>query len=274
MTELIQSAGYVIPVFYVLLWAWYGWQFWKNRTIGRRIELWVIPFLLVAHAFELVGRHLMLGVAPFSTMHDAFSFVAFAVLFLYWVTELNRSHQGTAIFITALAALSSLWAARFPSWQPETNPLLKDPLFAVHAALSVLGYTAFSLSAIYALMYIIQDRNLRHHKLGKLFSHLPAVDFLERMSRRAVYYGVFFLGGGIALGHWQSMVHFGTWWPSDPKVLLIDFVWLFYCLGVILTLVLGLRGRRMAWLSLTGFTFLIPGGMLVLHVLDSFHKFY
>ena len=41
---------------------------------------------------------------------------------------------------------------------------------SLHAALMSLAYGAFGLSAVAALMYLTQERNLKFHKLQAIFS--------------------------------------------------------------------------------------------------------
>ena len=42
-----------------------------------------------------------------------------------------------------------------------------------------LSYGAFGLSAVAALMYLTQERNLKFHKLQAIFSLMPPIQRLE-----------------------------------------------------------------------------------------------
>ena len=137
----------------------------------------------------------------------------------------------------------------------------------------ITGYTALSLAAIYALMYIIQNNNLKKRKLGNLFIQLPALTYLEKMSLRSVVTGIVLLGIGILLGHYQALVMIGDFWPKDVKVILSDAVWLLYVAGFIITSVKRWRGEKMAYMSLYGFLILIVGGGIIIYMSESFHKF-
>jgi ABC-type uncharacterized transport system permease subunit len=151
--------------------------------------------------------------------------------------------------------------------------LLINKTFAIHASLSITGYTALSLAAIYALMYIIQNNNLKKRKLGKLFQQLPALTYLERMSLRSMLTGIVLLGIGILTGHYQAYVMIGDFWPTDIKVILSDVVWILYVGGYIATVIKSWRGEKMAYLSLYGFLILIVGGGIIIYMSESFHKF-
>jgi ABC-type uncharacterized transport system permease subunit len=139
--------------------------------------------------------------------------------------------------------------------------------------MSITGYTALSLAAIYALMYIIQNNNLKKRKLGNLFMQLPALTYLEKMSLRSVLTGIILLGIGILLGHYQALVMIGEFWPNDIKVITSDMVWIIYVVGYLLTVVKKWRGEKMAKLSLYSFIVLIIGGGIIIYMSESFHKF-
>jgi ABC-type uncharacterized transport system permease subunit len=137
-----------------------------------------------------------------------------------------------------------------------------------------MGYTAFSLSAIYALMYILQNHNLKKRNLGKMFQQLPAITYLEKMSIRSVTIGIVLLGLGILLGHFQALKVLGEFWPNDIKVIVSDAVCLIYLIGVIVIRKLNWRGERMAYFAISSFVILIIGGFLVIYLSESFHQFY
>ena len=53
---------------------------------------------------------------------------------------------------------------------------------SLHAAVMSLSYGAFGLSAVAALMYLTQERNLKFHKLKAIFSLMPPIQRLEARS--------------------------------------------------------------------------------------------
>ena len=61
----------------------------------------------------------------------------------------------------------------------DKRPELPVAWTSVHAALMSLSYGAFGLSAVAALMYLTQERNLKFHKLKAIFSLMPPIQRLE-----------------------------------------------------------------------------------------------
>ncbi len=269
-----QIVSYSLPVLYLaVIYMYYLIFLGKYKTLEKKTTQ-VLVALLAIHAADILIRHLALRTIPLSTVHDAFSFLAFSILFVYMILETSLKSKGSGLFILSFAFILEVISTINHSWEPETNKLLQNPVFAVHASLSIMGYTALSLSAIYALMYIIQDYNLKKRNLGKLFMQLPALTYLEKMSIRSVFIGIVLLGIGILLGHIMATELIGAFWPKDVKVIVSDLVWVIYLVGYFFLRRMKWRGEKMAYFSLTGFLILVIGGLIVIYLSESFHEFY
>jgi len=269
-----QILSYTLPFLYLAVIYFYYLIFLgkDKRLISKTTPMLII--LLILHAIEIISRHVAIKAIPLSTTHDAFSFLAFSILFVYMILELSLKNKGSGLFILSFAFIFELFSSFNVSWTLETNPLLQDPSFAIHASISIMGYTALGLSALYALMYILQNRNIKKRNLGKLFNQLPAISYLEKMSMRSVMIGIILLGIGILDGHFQASDVMGSFWLNDIKVIVIDAVWIIYVIGYFISRLMKWRGIYMAYFSIFGFLFLIIGGSLVIYLSESFHVFY
>ena len=273
MKVFSQIISYSIPVLYLLVIYVYYLIFSEKKKGLVDKTTPIVLFLVICHLVEIFTRNIALNTMPLSTTHDAYSFVAFSILLVYMISELGLQNRGAGLFILSFSFILELFSAFNMSWEPETSELLTNRTFAVHASLSITGYTALSLAAIYALMYIIQNNNLKKRNLGKLFTQLPALTYLEKMSMRSVITGIIVLGVGLLLGHIQAMELIGEFWPNDIKVIISDAVWLLYFIGYLIIVAKKWRGEKMAYLSLYAFIILIVGGGIVIYMSESFHKF-
>lgn len=273
MKILSQIISYALPVLYiVVIYIYYLIFTGKNKALIKKTT-GILSVLLVLHIIEIVTRNIALQSMPLSTVHDANAFFAFAILLVYLISELGMESRGAGLFILSFSLILEILSAFNMSWEPETNELLINKTFAFHASMSIVGYTALSLAAIYALMYIIQNNNLKKRKLGKLFMQLPPLNYLEKMSMRSVVTGIILLGMGLLLGHFQAMTMIGEFWPNDIKVYVTDGVWILYAGGYLLANIKKWRGEKMALMSLYGFLVLIIGGSIIILMSNSFHKF-
>lgn len=208
---------------------------------------------------------------PYRDLAHSLSFFAWLVTGAYGFLLL-RHREGAAgpfliplsIFFLAISLLAHSHAPVAP------DPARKGILFAYHVTVSLLGYAALTLSFVLAQLYLIQDKQIRRHRLGLLFSRLPALDVLARMHRTAVATGVGALGLGMVLGivwarqHWASFL--------DPKLLATAGVLCIYG-STLLARRWGWGGRRVAQVSLAGFLTVLFSYSVVNLYLSQGHTF-
>src|SRR5256884_5320859 len=79
-------------------------------------------------------------------------------------------------------------------------PDAHGPTFAFHVALNILAYSAFALSFVLSVIFLVEERFLRSHKLGGVVWRLPSLELLERMSQSSVLIGLVSISIGTAFG--------------------------------------------------------------------------
>ncbi len=273
--QLVSSfLSYFIPLFYLfVLYIYFKIFFGQEKKLESQTQKLLLA-LLIVHGFEIILRQLYLKAMPLSSAFDASSFLAFSIVLVYYIIERSFRNRASGFFILLAAFFPALISAFNHDWQPESNPLLSSATFTVHASLNIIGYTAFALGAIYAVMYLIQYRNIKKRRFNRIFDQLPPVTYLEDMSKRAVLIGIILMGIGILLGHFQTQQVFGKFFIMDPKVIITDIIWVLYLLGYTGAHLRKWSGRLMAYMSIAGFVVLLVGFIIVLGVGKSFHEFY
>ena len=273
MKEISQFISYILPLLYLaVIYVYYVIFTGKKKSWISKTTL-ILGILLIIHGFEIGLRHAVLKTIPFSTVHDALSFLGFSILFVYMIIELRLKNRGSGIFVLFFAFILEVVSTFNLSWEPETNELLSSPTFAIHAAFTLMGYTAMSISALYAIMYIIQNHNLKKRNLGKFFTQLPSLSYLEKMSIQSAFMGIVLLGIGLLMGHVQAEAIMGEFWPNDVKVIAADIAWALYLTGYIVAQFMRLHGKKMAYLSIAGYFILVVGGFLIANLAETFHEF-
>jgi len=273
MKAVSQFLNYLLPVLYLaVLYIYYQIFFGKKKNWENKTGF-MLTGLLALHACEITLRHIALNVMPLSTVYDALSFLAFSIVLIYLIIEISAKNKASGFFILCFANAVELVSAANFSWEPETNPLLINPAFITHASLTITGYTALALSAIYALMYILRKHSIKYHSFGVIYDQLPALTYLEFMSIRSTAVGILLLFLGILLGHIQAHRVFGTFWVTDIKVVVTDLIWLLYFTGYLTSRLFQWRGRWMAYLSISGFLMLSFGAFIMMAWGTSFHHF-
>ena len=127
----------------------------------------------------------------------------------------------------------------------------------VHTVSSLLSYAAFLIACGAGALFLVQERQIKRKRMGILFHRLPSLDQLERVNVFAIGIGFGLLTVGLGLGFVVSRLLRGVWWSNDPKEILSATLWVCYLMLWFARLRATMRGRRVAWLSVWGFTLVL-----------------
>lgn len=263
----------ILPFLYLMLLYGYSQIFFGHAPRYEHKTRVLFSLVLLIHAFELLLRQVYLKAMPLSSIFDALSFLAFSILLVYFLIERIYKNQASGFFILIFAFFPILIASFNPAWQQESNPLLANPLLAIHASLNIMGYTALVIGAVYALLYLIQFQNIKQRRFTRIFDQLPPLVYLGKMSKGAVLLGIIIMGLGLTLGHLQTKKIFGQFFLPDIKVILTDTIWLFYVAAYSIAHLKKWSTRLLAYLSVGGFLFLLAV-LIGVGFGKSFHTFY
>ena len=218
---------------------------------------------LLAHTIFLVERAVSASGYPLSSEQDWYVVAAWvlAALYLY----LTAYHRDNAFGVFLLPLVLGLVAAG--AWLADPTPFTRRPALlvwgVVHGTSLMLATVAIFVGFAAGLMYLAQDRRLKK-KLPPLRGlRLPSLEWLRKANSRAVGVALIFLGIGILAGVVLNMIYSrsdGTqldW--TDPVVLatLFMFCWLTISGGVSALYKPAREGRKVAFLTVLSFIFLI-----------------
>ena len=146
-------------------------------------------------------------------------------------------------------------------------------MVALHILCMLLSYAAFLVAFVSGLIFLLQEYQLKHKRMGVLFRQLPSLDALDRLNFHSITAGFLLLSLGTALGLVGSRLFMGKWWMGDPKEVLTVALWGWYLVLWIVRLRSTLRGRRIALLSVLGFSFVLFTGLGATFILSSLHPY-
>lgn len=212
------------------------------------------------HTVAMFQRGFSLARCPIHNLYEATLFVAWTIVVAYLVMGLWTRLRFLGAFASPLLFGLGVFAL-MPSLDP---PLRSQPTFTVaggwvslHAALVLLSYGTFGLSAIAAAMYLTQEHNLKFDKLRAALSLLPPIQRLELTTSRLLLAGFCLLTAGLIVGVASLKQAQGVYFKGDTKVLWSALVWC-GCLGLLVSRWrFAQRGRRMAWGAVAMFSFVV-----------------
>jgi HemX protein len=211
------------------------------------------------HTAAMLLRGFSLSRCPVTNLFEATIFLMWTIVAIYLLVGLWPR-------LRFLGAFASPWLfalgvfALMPSLDSTYNPRPELPVgwTSLHAALMSLSYGAFGLSAVAALMYLTQERNLKFHKLKAIFSLLPPIQRLESTASRLLLAGFVLLTIGLATGV-VDLTHINNprLYRGDPKIVWSVGVWLLYLGLVVMRWRFAQGGRRFALGTIGSFVFVL-----------------
>jgi pimeloyl-ACP methyl ester carboxylesterase len=130
-----------------------------------------------------------------------------------------------------------------------------------------------ALAFMEAIMYLMQERQIKNKRFGSLYSRLPSLETLDTINHYSLMYGFPFLTIGMVTGAIYAQTVLGSYWQWDPKEVWSLITWLFYAALLHARVAMGWRGRRAAIMSIIAFLILIFSFIGASLWLSDYHSF-
>ncbi len=224
----------------------------QRRAQMFRIALGALALAAVFHLVSIVEQGTAMGHFPASGFYESMSLCAFLItalfLFIYWRYRLESLSVFIFPLVFVMTLVASLGRPVSTSWSSER---VRDAWLRVHVVLVLLGYAALLFTAVAAVLYLIQERELKRKKPRSFYHRLPPLGTLDDLITRFMGLGFVLITLAVIVGSAWAFVSFGTQWIADPKIGISFFTWAIYLAMVFLRVSAGWRGRKAAVLAIT-----------------------
>lgn len=202
---------------------------------------------VVFHLVSIVELRSELGHFPIGNFYETTSFCAFLIAVFFLIAYAYYRISVFAICLFPLVFFMTLiGATEFPI-APWGNPEVRDAWLVVHVASVLIGYAALVLASVGAVVYLIQERQLkRKDSVARSGFRLPPLGTLDSVITQAMNTGFLFITIGTAAGIVWAFVEHGSRWVGDPEIAFFLFTWAVYLAMIFLRVSAGWRGRRLA----------------------------
>ena len=229
--------------------------------VDRREAFWRLAVLLtqagwVCHTVALVVRGVELGRPPLVTLPEVVSVVIWvAVLLELWA---ERQYQIKVLGAFVLPVVLVLGLA-LPTGLREfvRSPAVGSAWIWIHVILALLGFAALVLNFAGAVMYVLQEHQLKGRRPGAFYYRLPPLETIDRFTYRALTLGFPFLTAGLLLGVLWAGANAGRLLSFDPLTVFSVVMWVVYAATLSGRAVGIWRGRRAAYFAIVGFCALL-----------------
>lgn len=223
----------------------------------NRVNYLILAGAFVFHTVAMLRRGFSLAHCPVTNLYEATTFIVWTIVATCLVLGLWPRLRFVGAFASPVLFALGVFAL-FPNLDRHgPRPEFSGGLVSLHAALILLSYGAFGLSAVSGAMFLTQEHNLKFNKLRAILSLLPPIQRLEIVVNRLLLAGQFLLTAGLAMSPWLLKDKEGVNPLTDTKVIWSALVWLFYAGLLLMHWRFTRGGRRLAWGAVGAFAFVL-----------------
>lgn len=248
---IVAVAFYAVAMIYFLI------RFFlkKEKTAGAAYLFLLLG--LATHGLDLLVIGLRYRHFPATTLSEAFSLVSWlTILFFTWIVR-RDSMEAVAVMLLPVAILSLLYNEFFGVSAPAAEPVIRGEWIYIHIPLMVISVAALALTFVLAIIYIIQEHQLKSKHPAFFYYRLPSLEVCEDLASKSLSAGFFLLTLGIITGMILSRSVHGVYFSWDYKEIWSVITWCLYAILIHGRLLAAWRGRRAAYFAIVGFVLML-----------------
>ncbi len=228
-----------------------------RRESFRWLGLAVVVPGLGLHFGAIVARGIADAHYPLANMYEYSSMLALVAVAVFVLMSLRYPVAalagGPALFVAV--TLMGIGFGLYQSPEPLV-PALQSYWLKIHVTSMMTASGILVSSFVFAALYLVKDRSLRHVSAAAgsaVRSRLPSLETLDRLTYRAILVGFpIWTFGTIAGAIWGEHA-WGRWWGWDPKETWAAITWMIYAIYLHAHGIRPWRGRRTALIATAGF---------------------
>ena len=209
---------------------------------------------------------------PTTSTFESFNFLALVVLVIYFIAEYKFRIRLLCLFLPTIALLLMTLSVLIPQSDFMMDEIFSVEFLSTHIAFTLIGEAGFLLATAAAIMYLIQEQNIKKKRFSGTFFKLPSLNRLERMAHFSIIFGFPFFTVGLIFGFIQAAKSLGEGWIFDIKIFIAMFIWVAYLILFILRIRKRLYGKAfIIWLMIS--FILVVFSYTIVNYLSDFHYF-
>lgn len=218
----------------------------KRREQPNRFNLVSITTGFALHTGFLFFRGENIGHCPLSNLFETLVFITWGLVLNYLLVGPVFRVSLLGAFMAPLVLAIHLVALILPGIDVPRVVPVSGMMLEMHAALSLLAYSTLGLSAVAALMFLVEHRALKSRNVKLFLFSMPALGKLERVSFRIGIFGFILLTVGLVAGFLVPDVRGG----DMVKVVWSLSVWVVYSVMLVGRMISRISPARFAWVNL------------------------
>ena len=228
-----------------------------RNTMVKQFSIYLLGLGLFSHTVTIGLRSVETGHVPYTTGFEIASFLAWVIVVIYFLIEFKYKIKDLGAFVIPvvfLILLFSFFQSREFSLIDESSTMF---WLTMHRTLSIIGFAAFAIAFGAAVMYLIQENQVKTKKMGVMYFRMPSLEVLDNLNYKVICIGFPLFTLGFMTGSiWNIKTDESFAWDPISTLPLI-VVWLIYCSIFFGRLLVGWRGKKAAQGAILGFVSVI-----------------
>jgi ABC-type transport system involved in cytochrome c biogenesis permease subunit len=225
--------------------------------MAAQFGYWLLSAAVVVHLAAIGLACKEFGGLEWFTLRGGIVLTAVLLAGAYLVVQRFYHLPSVGAFVTPLTLVILLPTLFGEGGSPGVAPeALRHPAITFHIMTASAGVALFGLAFGVALMYLLQEREVKGKHFGALFSRLPPLSSLDKLIDRLIRLGFLSFSVAIVAGAVIARSVWKSAWSWDPQQISSLVIWLLYG-GMVKLRHSGWHGRRYAQLTLVGFAMLM-----------------
>jgi len=206
---------------------------------------------VVLHLVSIIEEGLITGRCPVGTLYEVLSMCAAAIMATFLLIHWRYKLESFSVFLFPLVFVMTLVSTMARPVSAWANPAIRSVWLTTHVVLVLLGYAALLLTAISAILYLMQERELKRKTPHKSYYKLPPLGTLDELISRFMAAAFILITLATIAGITWAFIESGTSWISDPRISISFMTWGIVLVMIFLRVTAGWRGRKAAFMAIT-----------------------
>lgn len=246
--------------------------FFGRATAAASVVTWAAA---AAHAVAIAARWVRIGHGPYLGFYEVASLMAFmSVVTLLWMGSRWPGLRSVGVAVMPIAFLMLGGSMLASDEASAVSGALVSVWLGIHVVFANLAYGSYLVAFALAVAFLLRDAKRLPARVRAVVDRFPENSLIDGLTMRFVGAGFILQGVMIASGAIWANEAWGRYWGWDPMEVWCLLAWAVYAIYLHMTLTLGWRGRRAAWVVVIALPVIVFSLLGVPLVYDSIHGAY
>lgn len=249
----------VTVILYAISLVFYFIDYLKKDPIAQRFAFWILSIVYITQTAMLIANIVEMKRLPVLSLFDGIYFYVWLLITVSFLLQLFYKVNFVIFFINVIGFIFMTihtFAGIKTSHSPVGEALVSELLF-IHITFAILSYTAFAMSFVFAILYLLVYKVLKKKKWTKQFGRLPSLHQARIGMLSALLTGIPILLISLILGTQWAYVVLDSIQIFDVKIIGSFCILLIYSGIVYMERKGKLQSNDFAWANVIAFLFVI-----------------